>query len=121
MNKDPRPATIFCDIDGTLIHSHGDLHSQISNKPVLLEGTIEKLVEWDRKGYNLILTTGRRESLRRITEQQLESLGIFYDALIMGLGGGPRYVINDLKPDQKQKTALAFNLERNKGIKNVKI
>jgi hypothetical protein len=34
----------------------------------LLEGTIEKLLEWDKKGYNIILTTGRKESLSSITE-----------------------------------------------------
>ena len=83
--------------------------------------TIEKLVDWDRKGYNIILTTGRRESLRKITEVQLCDLGVFYDQLIMGIGGGKRYLINDLKPDSKEGTAEAINLVRNEGIKNVKI
>ena len=80
--------TIFCDIDGTLIKSHGNLHRQVTCQPIILEGTIEKLVDWDRKGYNIILTTGRRESLRKITEVQLCDLGVFYDQLIMGIGGG---------------------------------
>lgn len=113
--------TIFCDIDGTLIKSHGNLNRQIKLQPIILEGTIEKLVEWDRKGYNIILTTGRRESLRKITETQLCDLGIFYDQLVMGIGGGKRYLINDLKPDKNDITAEAINLVRNKGIKNVKI
>ena len=112
--------TIFCDIDGTLIHHHGDLFKQIMLDAVLLEGTKEKIVEWDRQGYNIILVTGRKESTRFITEKQLQGAGIFYDKLIMGLGGGPRILVNDLKPDSDEPTATAINIERNKGLKNVK-
>ena len=80
---------------------------------------VEKLVEWDSRGYNIILVTGRRESLRPKTEECLEEMGIFYDKLIMGLGGGPRILINDLKPHSDDPTALAVNIPRNKGIKDV--
>ena len=114
--------TIFCDIDGTLIYHHGSLSKQYLSQPTLLEGTIEKLNEWDRKKYNIILVTGRRESMRKSTESQLEKLGIFYDQLIMGLGGGQRVLINDLKPYNDDKpTATVFNVVRNKGIKDVEI
>ena len=112
--------TIFCDIDGTLIKHHGSLSRIITSEPKILEGVVEKLDEWDRKCYNIILTTGRKESLRKFTENQLVKLGIVYDQLIMGLGGGPRYLINDLKPDGT-KTAFAIQVERNKGIKNLEI
>ena len=113
--------TIFCDIDGTLVFHHGDMNKQLTQKPILLEGTNKTLVDWDRKGYNIILTTGRRESLRNITEKQLEELGIFYDQLIMGIGGGDRYVINDLKPDSDRPTAYAINITRNTGLSDVEI
>ena len=113
--------TVFCDLDGTLIKHHGSLSKQITNKPEVLEGVIKKLDEWDRGCYNIILTTGRRESLRKFTEKQLCELGIVYDQLIMGIGGGPRILINDFKPNSNISTALAINLERNKGIKNVEI
>jgi hypothetical protein len=84
----------------------------------LLEGTIEKLLEWDKKGYNIILTTGRKEGMRTQTERQLQEVGIFYDQLIMGIGGGPRVLINDNKPDGKE-AAFAVNVERNKGINDL--
>ena len=114
--------TIFCDIDGTLIKHHGSLSKQLLKKPEILEGVIKKLDEWDRKCYNIILVTGRKESLRRITEDQLSSLGIVYDQLVMGLGGGPRYLVNDLKADNPEtKTAIAINLPRNKGVSDVEI
>jgi hypothetical protein len=56
--------------------------------------------------------------MRAATEKQLAELGIFYDQLIMGMGGGPRIVINDNKPSG-QETAFAINLERNKGINDI--
>ena len=77
-------------------------------------------MEWDKKGYNIILTTGRKESLRKTTEEQLSRIGIFYDKLVMGIGGGDRIVVNDNKPDGRQ-TAFAINLERDKGIKDINL
>jgi len=116
-----RPKTIFCDIDGTLIeHSVPWECSKPKYEMKLLPGTLEKLAEWDRKGYNIILTTGRRESLRNSTEKQLAKLGIFYDYLLMGIGGGERVLINDLKPNG-MVTATAINLHRNLGISNLEI
>lgn len=112
-----RPKTIICDIDGTLIKHvvPGDtkLYSDL-----LLPGTIKKLQEWDIKGYNIILLTGRRESEREFTKKQLSALGIFYDQLIMGAGGGTRILINDKKPDGAH-SAISFNIERNFGINDI--
>ena len=116
-----RPKTIFCDIDGTLIEHTVPWESSLpAFKVKILPGTLEKLAEWDRKGYNIILTTGRRESLRKITEKQLAEVGIFYDQLIMGIGGGARVLINDKKPNGLS-TAEAINLNRNQGISNLEI
>jgi hypothetical protein len=116
-----KPKTIFCDIDGTLFYHHGDLFKQITEKPVLLPGVKEKIVEWDKLGYNIILTTGRKESCRDLTKNQLEKAGIFYDQLVMGIGGGTRVLINDLKVNSNKETAQAINLVRNTGVDNVKI
>jgi len=116
-----RPKTIFCDIDGTLIEHAVQWESSLPTYEMkILSGTLEKLAEWDRKGYNIILTTGRKESLRNVTEKQLSEVGIFYDQLIMGIGGGGRVLINDLKPDGLP-TAAAINLNRNQGIQQIEI
>ncbi len=118
---DTRPKTIICDIDGTLVkHELPWKNTSASQKLELLPGTIEKFSEWDSKGYNIILMTGRKESLRVNTEKQLSDIGIFYDKLIMGVGGGPRIIINDNKPDGRE-TAFAYSLERNKGISNLDV
>ena len=89
-----KPKTIICDIDGVLLeHRNQGLSSQLYSSP--LENTIDKLTEWDSKGYNIILITGRRESLRKSTEKQLTN--------------------------SERNTAHAINLYRNEGIKNVEI
>lgn len=116
-----RPKTIICDIDGVLLQHLGNLTTQLVYAPKLIEGTVEKINEWDKKGYNIILLTGRRESMRERTEKDLASVGIFYDQLIMGVGGGDRIIINDRKPKSERDTCYAFNLKRNDGIKNLDI
>ena len=122
MNK---PKTIFCDIDGTLCEypysgtKDGNYNMDCDMKP--LSGTIKKLWEWDKAGHMIILTTGRKEGMRRITENQLEAAGIIYDRLIMGIGGGVRVLINDLKPHRDGDTAIAINLKRDIGVKDVEI
>ena len=116
--------TIFCDIDGTLV-KFPDTFEDFKDLPKgkkkmeVLDGSLDKLWEWETSGYNIILTTGRKESMRDVTEKQLRDAGIFWDHLIMGLGPGPRYLIND-KNDNKN-TAFAINVERNGGIKEVNL
>lgn len=118
---DSRPKTIICDIDGTLVlHNKPSDVAKKSKELVLLDGTLDKLNEWERNGYNIILLTGRKESMRQVTIDQLTQLGIYYDQLIMGVGGGHRYLVNDYKPDGTQ-AAFAINIERNKGIKDIQI
>lgn len=119
---DKRAKTIFCDIDGTIVlHNPPNVNQSPVTKLNILEGTIDKLLEWDKLGYKIILTTGRKESLRKVTVSQLENAGIIYDLLIMGIGGGKRYLINDIKPDNNEKSAFAINLNRNEGIQNINL
>ena len=116
-----RPKTIICDIDGTLVKHFPPCKNTDDGVDLeLLPGTIEKLMEWDIKGYNIVLITGRRESMRSATEKQLSKLGIFYDKLIMGIGGGDRYLINDKKPNGRD-TTFSINLPRNEGISSIDI
>ena len=122
MNK---PKTIFCDIDGTLCHYpySTEMGNYDFDKKTMqpLPGTLKKLWEWDKAGHVIILTTGRKEGMRESTERQLREAGIIYDRLIMGIGGGSRVLINDLKPAREGNTAIAINLKRDTGVKDVKI
>lgn len=112
-----KPKTIFCDIDGTL-WTHPGPASQQNNfeNCELLPNTLDAINNWDKLGYKIILTTGRKESQRKDTENHLQKLGIVYDNLIMGLGGGDRILINDRKPHIDKNTAYSINVIRNKGI-----
>lgn len=116
-----RPKTLFIDIDGTLLKHHEIANQQAHINPELLPGVLEKFEEWDRNGYNIILITGRRESERKLTEEQLNNIGIVYDKLIMGIGGGDRIIINDTKPNSDKPTAYGITVKRNEGIKNIQI
>jgi len=113
-----RPKTIISDLDGCIFKHTGDV-TNLNGE--VLPGVLDKFREWDLKGYNIILTTGRRESTRPDTERQLREAGIFYDQLVMGIGGGPRVLINDLKPGSDNYAAMSFNLKRNEGMEDIKI
>jgi len=64
----------------------------------------------------IILTTARPEYLRDHTVVELHENYIPYDRLIMGIERGPRYLINDMDPNNPGERAIAINVERNKGI-----
>jgi hypothetical protein len=113
--------TLFIDIDGTLVKHRGNLSKMFMEEMEILPGVLEKLNEWDAKGYKIVLTTGRKECLRKITEDGLLKLGIFYDQLVMGLTRGERVVINDIKPDNDMITASAHQIVRNEGLENINI
>ena len=108
--------TIFCDLDGTL-WEQGD-PTEIAKpgyQPKIIHGTVDKVREWDSKGYKIILTTGRKESLRDVTVRQLSYAGIVYDQLVMGIGGGSRVLINDLRANG-DVSAFVYQPKRNEGI-----
>ena len=117
--------TILCDIDGCILKHLGSLGEILTNPrdgySVVLEGSIEKLNEWQAKGYIVVLTTGRTEAMRSFTEEQLRKLGLPYDRLIMGLKNYPRVLINDNKPGRDIVTAEAYMLERNEVIGSLDI
>lgn len=113
--------TIFLDIDGCILYHLGNLSKQYLDEPSIIPATLQKLNEWEAQGHRIILTTGRKESMRRKTEADLEKLGIFYDQLVMGLPRGERVIINDRKPDSDMSTARAIMITRNGGIGNIKL
>ena len=64
----------------------------------------------------IILTTARPENMRDLTIQELFKNNIPYTRLIMGIERGPRYLINDLSPNEPGERAIAINLIRDEGI-----
>jgi quercetin dioxygenase-like cupin family protein len=115
------PKTIFCDIDGTLLKHSGDICSIYTDSSVLLNDVIRNIKEWEKLNYKIILTTGRKECLRKKTEEELLNNGIMYDQLVMGLTNGKRILINDKKENSPENTAYAINLVRNGGMENISL
>jgi len=113
--------TLFIDIDGTLFKHKENLSNILLEDSELLPGVIEKLNQWNADGHIIILTTGRTESMRKITEKQLQKNGIFYNQLIMGLTRGERIIINDIKPNNNMITASAIQINRNEGLININL
>jgi mannose-6-phosphate isomerase-like protein (cupin superfamily) len=112
------PKTIFCDIDGTLLHHHGTIDDNAKKEPIVLPNVLNSIQQWEKLNYKIIIITGRKESARKATEEQLFNAGIVYDSLIMGITNGDRIILNDKKPNGIRNTTYAINLVRNKGLEN---
>lgn len=113
------PKTIFCDIDGTLLEHKQCIVKNYQEVSTVLPNVQETIKQWNKNNYYIVLTTGRQECLRSITEKQLLDSGIIYDKLIMGLPTGERVLINDKKIDGVKNTAFAINVVRNEGFMNI--
>ncbi len=113
-----RTSCLILDIDGTLLEHSGTLSEALKNQPKEICGSVATINKWEEQGYHIVLLTGRKESMRQRTVEQLEQVGIIYDQLVMGVGGGTRTLINDMKPDGT-KTAFAVNINRNQGIEHI--
>ena len=115
--------TYIVDIDGTILpHMHDLSNILIEAREEIndaLPGVVKVFDKWKNESAFIILLTARPESMRKLTEKQIINAALFFDQLVMGVGNGPRYLINDVKPCG-MVTAHAVNVERNKGFENVK-
>ena len=105
--------TIICDIDGTLFKYVGGTPDIVNSPVTPLPGTIEQMNRWELEGCRIILITGRRESLRKQTEADLQTHAIPYDVLLMGYCDTGRVLIND---EGSKVKAHSVSLKRNEGF-----
>jgi hypothetical protein len=106
--------TVFCDIDGTIFR-YRKFETYRTSVPEVLPNVIKSMQAWKRANTYIVLTTARPEYLRDHTIQELEDAGIPFDQLVMGIGRGTRYLINDNEDPEKPR-AIALSLNRNKGF-----
>jgi hypothetical protein len=111
--KVKEPKTWFIDLDGTVIEHN--LVNSAMYKDRLLPG-VKELWESFGKKDRIILVTSRPKYLKKHTKKFLNKHGIWFDKIIFKLPRGERIIINDIKPSGAE-TALAWNVERNKGFK----
>lgn len=108
---------LFVDIDGTLV-TNSSIHFPPyvgSGEP--LRENIEYLSTLHESGkVKIILTTSRPNRLRQITLAELQSKGIPYDELVMGLPHCQRVLVNDFAKSNPYPSATAINMPRNQDI-----
>ena len=105
--------TIFCDIDGVIVETSASYMKPYLGTTDGLYDNIEVLNElYNAPRAMIIMTTARPESSRKITEEQLERVGLKYDKLIMGLPHAKRIVINDFAASNIYPSCSAINLHR---------
>lgn len=109
--------TFFVDIDGTIfVYRKFESYKTVEAK--VISSSKEYLQKVKDEGHMIILTTARPEELREHTEYELNLNSIPYDRLIMGIERGPRYLINDMDPNNPGERAIAINVIRDGGIKS---
>ena len=119
MKREQNYKTIFSDIDGTLIEQvrFEDLNPNVVN---VLPGVREKMNEWYEEGHYIVLTTARPENLREVTVKQMETAGIRFHQLVMGIGREERILINNnSKGEPDRHRALAVPVLRDGGFENL--
>jgi hypothetical protein len=105
---------LFVDIDGTLITNSSHHFPPYTGSGEPIEDNIDLLAELHEQGKaKIILTTSRPERLRQLTIQELQTKGIPFDDLVMGLPHCQRIVINDFARSNPYPSCSAINIPRN--------
>lgn len=102
--------TWFIDLDGTILNHNG----YINGNDFLLPRVKELWSSIPEEDY-IVITTGREARYRESSLKILADNDLRYDYAIFGLPLGERIIINDRKPEGL-KTAIAWNVERNRGF-----
>ena len=108
--------TYFVDIDGTLIKYRP--FDQIETvAPEAITSVLDLIKSKYEEGAHIVITTARPSELELFTKQELEKIGVNYHQLVMGIGRGTRYIINDKDPQAPEvDRAVGINLIRNQGL-----
>lgn len=106
-------ATLFVDIDGTLVKNSSAHFPPYIGNTAALEENVSILKKLSQTGkFQIILTTSRPEEFRNETIKQMEQLGLPFNHLIMGLLHAKRIIINDYGKSNPFKSCDSINLKR---------
>ena len=103
--------TWIIDIDGTIFKHCGHLLGEDE----ILPGVKELWNQISSDDY-ILLITARDEKYRKQTLKSLSEHDLRYDNIIFGVNSGERILINDKKPWNNMNTAIAWNVDRDKGF-----
>ena len=113
------PGAVLVDIDGTLVEHDAGFFSDsghYASRLIPLDSTVvDSLVEMAKFGLSIVLVSSRPPSQEEFLRANFARLGIPCDRLILGLSGGARYLVNDIKPSLPGiPTAMSLNVLRNR-------
>lgn len=105
--------TLFVDLDGTLVRNSSVHFPPYVGESDALPANADIIRRLQQSGkFEIIITTSRPEKYRKVTEQQLERLGIQCKSLLMGLLHSKRIIINDYSKSNPFKSCDSINLKR---------
>jgi hypothetical protein len=121
MKKVVKNPTLFVDIDGTLVKYRK--FSELAESTLTpIQDVIDFVNSHFDSGSVIIITTARPETYREFTENELGTLGIKYNQIVLNCGRGTRVVLNDIDPDKPElPRAIGINLERDGGLREIEI
>lgn len=102
-------ATVFCDIDGTIIKAQ---HRTKTDLVEPLTSNIERVKQLAANGGKLIFTTSRPQSRHAADIKMLQGLGFDNFELISGLPNAKRILINDFNEANPYPRAISVNIKR---------
>ena len=108
------PHTWIFDLDGTILK-----HNSFKTDDEILPGVKNFFDQIDLND-KIVFITAREEAVRKQTENTLRKNNIRWDKILFNFPVGERIVLNDIKP-LGLKTAIAINLERDKGLVDYEI
>jgi hypothetical protein len=107
-------ATIFVDLDGTLVENSGEYFEPKWGQTDGIKENVECINKlYDSGKIHVILTTCRKEYAREITEKQLKKIGLKYHRILYDLMHAKRILINDFSSTNPYPSCTAVNLKRN--------
>ena len=105
---------LFVDIDGTLITNSSHHFPPYVGSGEPIENNIDFLAELHEQGKTkIVLTTSRPDKFRQLTIMELQTKGIPFDELVMGLPHCQRVIINDFARSNPYPSCKAINIPRN--------
>jgi len=107
-------STLFVDLDGVIFKQSSSYLPPYIGTTRPLDKNVSYLKELiDTQKVEIIFTTSRSEQYRKITEKQLNDIGLIYKDLIMGLQHNKRIIINDFSSSNPYPTCSCINVPRN--------
>ena len=105
---------LFVDIDGTLITNSSHHFPPYIGSGEPIENNIDFIAELHEQGKTkIVLTTSRPEKYRQLTIMELQTKGVPFDELVMGLPHCQRVIINDFARSNPYPSCKAINIPRN--------